>query len=97
MTKTIDALGTLAAQTAMKGAADWFRANVTGISASDAADRLVPAIRKHAALALPAAMADAKEALDAGMGAAAEATFLASMKISGITAAKDVAFETGWK
>ena len=39
---------------------------------------------------IPTAMDDAKEALDANMGQIAEATFSASMRLSGINAVKKI-------
>ena len=43
-------------------------------------------------LQLPIALKDAKEALDCGMGKAAEATFAASMILAGIEAAKEAGY-----
>jgi hypothetical protein len=44
---------------------------------------------------LPEALRDAKQALEAGMGQAAEATFKASMALAGIEAAKEAGFPRG--
>jgi len=95
MSSKMNDLGTIAAQTAMRAAAEWWNRNVSSVSASDAADRLVPAIRRHTKDALTQALADAKEALDAGMGSAAQATFLATMRLAGINAARECTMEVG--
>lgn len=84
----VDSLGTLAANQAMKAAADWFRQNkMVEIDYQRATDL----IREHARRALPQALADAKDAIDARMSSAASATFSASFRLAGINAAKEYA------
>lgn len=89
MTMNTDRLGTVAANATMTGAAEYIRSKNLSSSQVDL-DRLTDECRKAAKAALGQALADAKEALECGMGAAAEATFLASMKLAGIQAAKAV-------
>jgi len=82
----VDSLGVLAGNTAMVGCANYIRANALKVADLD---RLVAILKVHAKSAVDTAMADAKLALDANMGAAAEATFLASFTVAGIAAAKE--------
>jgi len=85
---SIDKLGTAASQTAMKAAAEYLRKHNLGADV----DALCECIRAHMRAALPGALNDAKAALDANMGAVAERTFLASMALAGIEAAKEAGF-----
>jgi len=50
-------------------------------------ERLLALLRERVKEALPAALADAREAFALGMGAVGTATFLASMRLAGIDAA----------
>jgi hypothetical protein len=85
---SLDHLGRIAADAAMRGAVEYGRRHAVDFNAN--LDRLLHAIRKHAKAAVGPAMDDAKAALDAGMGKVAEATFLASMTAAGIAACKEV-------
>ena len=81
-----DALGTQAANVAMRAAALYIRQHSLTVDI----DALISALRRHCAATLPVALADAKQAIDCGMSAAAEATFKASFANAGIAAAKEV-------
>jgi hypothetical protein len=85
MTKDMNPLVEAACQVAMRAAASYLQAH--NLRADDSA--LAACLRSHCKIALPAALHDAKEALDCGMGQAAEATFRASMALAGIEAAKE--------
>jgi hypothetical protein len=87
VTKKIDSLGAAAAEIAMRAAADYITRK--GLKVTDYV-ALTNALKRHAKAALHEAIKDAKEALDAGMGSAAEATFRLSMAKAGIDAAKEV-------
>lgn len=90
MERSIETLGSKAADYAIQGAFAYLRkhhALTLGV-----VDRLSEHLRRCAKAALPVALADAKEALDAGMVDAAQATFRASMVNAGIAAAKTVHF-----
>lgn len=86
---SIDRLGTLASQTAMRAFAEYIRAHKLKVVSYDAASEC---LRSHIKARLDMALAHAKEALDCGMAAAAEATFKADMAIAGIEAAKEAGF-----
>lgn len=77
-----------AVEIAAKGARMWFEQNRTEPVSLDA---FVECIKANVKLYLPAALKDAKEALDANMPDAAEQTFKASMILAGIEAAKESA------
>jgi hypothetical protein len=91
MTATsLDHFGAIAANTAMRGAIDYLLAHgQTRQQIAAQAGTLCAAIKAGALAALPAALADARAALDCGMGAAAERTFLASMTLAGIAAVRE--------
>jgi hypothetical protein len=82
-------LGTFAATLAMQGAAEWLKAN--DLVRTTDLDAVCVAIRRHATQAVHEALADAREAFEAGMTNAASATFAATMKLAGIAAAKEIA------
>ncbi len=82
----MDNLINVAGETAMRGAAEYLAAHNL-VSNDDKA--LCECIKSWIKINLPQALADAKEALDAGMEQAANATFLLSMKLAGIEAAKE--------
>lgn len=86
--KSVDALGTQAADTAMRACAEYLRLNNVTVTDYDTASTI---IRRHVKAAVGPALDDAKEALEAGMGQVASATFLASMKLAGFAAAKEIA------
>lgn len=85
--KQIDTLGTKAAEAAMKGAADYIKAH--GLRDGMDLDRVTVLIRVTAKAALPQALADAKDAMDANLYAVAQQTFMASMVLAGVQAVKD--------
>ena len=91
---TIDRLGNIAAETAMRAAAEYIRQNNLKVLDYDAATEC---LRSWCKIKLPQAMADAKQAIDAGMGRVAEATFLASMAQAGIEAAKEFAWPADYQ
>lgn len=86
-------LGDLAAKALMQAAVDWWQAHVQGTSLETAAATMVLHLRVRGKTALGEGLADAKEAFDAGLGQVAEATFLATIRLAGIQAAKDTAQE----
>ena len=85
--RSVESLGTIAAAVACRAAIEWCR--VHGQLGNVDIDQLTEAVRFHARMALPDALEDAREALDAHMGAAAEQTFRASMALAGIAAARE--------
>lgn len=89
-TNTIDRLGTMAAEAAMRAAAEYIRGRRVPIT-DELVGKLTEILRAGLRAGLDDAMADAREAIDAGMGHAADATFMASMRLIGIRAAKCVA------
>jgi hypothetical protein len=84
--KSVDDLGTMGANAAMKAAADYVRTHGLIVDV----DALVTALRTYCREALDTAMADAKEAVDCGMYQAALATFTATFRLAGINAAKSI-------
>ena len=83
----IDSLGTIAAEVAMKAAADYMRVNrIASTEANITA--VVDALRVTCKEAVGPALDDAKAAIDAGMPDVAQATFLASIRLAGIAAVK---------
>jgi len=77
-----------AATIAMEAFRDYTAANNID---TDDIDRACELLRSNMRTGLGTALADAKEALDANMPQAAEATFAASMRLIGISAAKQFA------
>lgn len=86
---TIDSLGTLAANVAMKAAAEYVRANNLKVLDYGAA---AECLRSYCKTWLPIALSDAKDALACGMTLTAEQTFKATMAQAGIEAAKEFAW-----
>ncbi len=85
----INQFASQAADTAMRAAADYVRRN--GLTVTDY-DQATAALRQVVKARLGQALDDARDALDAHMGAAiAQATFDASMRLAGIEAAKQFA------
>ena len=82
--KNIDFLVKIAAETAMQAAADYLRNNDPKADL----DLVIKQMRQLIAAGLDEALADANDAIDANMGHMAEATFLASIRLIGIRAAK---------
>lgn len=89
MTTQVDRLGTIAADVAMRAAAEYIRINNLKVLDYDAATEC---LRSYCKSRLPMALKDAKDALDCGMGQVAEATFKATMAMAGIEAAKEFAW-----
>jgi hypothetical protein len=83
----VDALGTIAATTGMRAAADYLRLNGVTVADFQAATNV---IREEIKAALDGALRDAKAALDANMRLAAEASFRASMAEAGIKAGRRI-------
>ena len=87
-TNSIDALGNLACQSAMRGASDWLLKHKPNEPRDYA--RITDCIKQHLKAAMIEGLADAKMALEAGMHPSiAEQTFLASCTLAGINAAKE--------
>jgi hypothetical protein len=84
--RATERLGTAAADAAMRAAVEYLRTRGLEVNT----DRLVDALRAHVKARLPEALRDAREALACRMTGAATATFLASMQLAGIDAAKEV-------
>ena len=72
---------------AARGAAEYLAQN-GGDDVS--ADDLHPVLVRHVQAALPGAIKDCNEAADCGMGAVAATTYMASMTLAGIAAAKEL-------
>lgn len=79
----------LLADIAVSDAALSARAYLAKNGLSATTDALVECLCSHIKAAIPTAIHDAKEVLNVGMGAAAVATFRASMVAAGIKAAKE--------
>jgi hypothetical protein len=92
-TVDLETFARTAADTAMRGAADYLTSQGT-LDAfrhnAAACERLIQAIRRTVRETLDSALDDAKAAIDAHMAGAAAATFVASMRLAGIAAAKEV-------
>lgn len=85
--RMIDMLGDSAANNVIKGAADYIMSH--NLSPSDAQLRaLMDDLKARCHAALDVALADAKQALDAGMSSVAIATFATTMRAAGIEGAK---------
>lgn len=85
MNATIDGLGTVAANVAMKAAVEYVRVHRLQYDA----EALCNCIKSWCKIMLPQALKDAKEAIDCGMTAIAEMTFKATMAKAGIEAARE--------
>lgn len=81
-----DGLAHAAVTIAARGAARWLAAHPEAGTVDDAT--LVKYVREAVRRALPGALRDAKEAIEARMPEAAEQTFGASMVLAGIEAAR---------
>lgn len=86
---SIDSLGRLASDVAMRAFVDYARRQRKTFDL----DVAIATLRRVCRERVHEALADAREALDCGMGAAAEATFVSSMRLAGIDAAKEVLHE----
>lgn len=83
-----DELGTIGAKAAMRAAAAYLLVHELEADV----DALIGCLRSWCRIKLPQALRDAKEAIDAGMGRVAEATFCATMAAAGIEAAREAGF-----
>lgn len=91
-TRTIDALGTKAANIAMLASIRYLQGHGwTNAAISERAADLSLALKALAPAASLRAMDDAREAMECGMVDAAEQTFQATMALAGIEAAKRLA------
>ena len=81
----MDELVRIAADTAMRAAADYVRLN--GIAVTDY-EQAIQALRSEVKLAMDEALDEAKKASECGMDQIAVCTFRASMMAAGIRAAK---------
>lgn len=86
----IDLFGTRAATIAMRGAADFMAANGLKPDRDINLEALTLALRLKLHEVTHGALADARDAFEAGMPEVAEATFAASMRLAGIDAVKEV-------
>lgn len=89
-TDSIDTFARAAADIAMRAAIEYAREHDLEVVALQHAESLCAAIRRHVQAAVGPALADARLALEAGMGWAAEQTFRASIALAGVEAAKEV-------
>ena len=89
MSDSTATLAQIAADRAMRAAAAYV-AKHAGLNRGDLTGELTAALKRRLLTAVPAALDDAREALACGMSAVAEATFLASMALAGVAAAKEV-------
>lgn len=78
-------LADAAVMIAARGAAEYIRKHWHGLPPQS---DLLPLLKEEVKAAIPQALDDAKQALEAHMTEAAEQTFAASMVIAGIAAAK---------
>jgi len=85
LTRSPEALGTVAANITMNASADYIRRNNLTVTDYETTANV---IRDYCKRAVLEALEDAKEALETGMDHVAEATFQATMKMAGIEAVK---------
>ena len=88
-TDSLTAFARIASDHAMHAAADYMAMRAPG-SMLDRVGELTEVLRRQLRSALPGALDDAREALACGMGDAAEADFIAAMKVVGLDAAREV-------
>lgn len=91
MTESIDNLGAVAANAAMRASLEYLKAHNLKAEAGPLAECL----RSHVKFRFPLALKDALEALECGMAKVAQSTFLASMALAGIEAAKEAGLPVG--
>lgn len=85
-----------ASETMMRAAAEWWRANVSAKApGGDYAALIVEELRAEAKPTVEEALRDAKDAIEAGLGGYATATFNASLTLGGVRAAKRAAARLG--
>lgn len=89
-TSALDEFAVRAAESSMRGAVEFLAPVGTPRPtwSHDEVESLLVLIREETKKALPAALKDAREAMESGMGGFATATFTASMRLAGIAAAK---------
>lgn len=87
--RNLDALASIAAETAMRAAATYLQTHNLKVLDYEAATHC---LRSWVKSRLPGALDDARQAIEVNMGLAAEQTFRLSMAQAGIEAAK----EFGW-
>ena len=87
-TRTEVRLAAVAAETAMRGAATYFKSKGINVTDYGMASAI---LQRHTKARLPEALEDARQAIDANMGEVAEMTFRASMQLAGFDAAKEYA------
>lgn len=88
MEVAVSELGDRGNAAACGAAAEYFRVHGVKVDDVDAASK---AICKHVREAIPEALKDAADAAECGMVAWGIATYLASMRLAGIKAAKEIA------
>jgi hypothetical protein len=88
MLKPVDNLAVLAWRAAVVAAHKYLEANHLRADA----DALAECCKSWCKIKLPEAMADARKALECGMDMVAERTFIASMMLAGVEAAKEAGF-----
>lgn len=81
----LNELGRIASDATILGAIDYIRANHLKVDRRT----LTETCRSMAKARIMGALADAKAAIEAGMDKVASATFVASMRLAGIEAAKE--------
>ena len=91
MSLSLEALGSIAADTAMKAAIQYLTEH--DLEADD--DVLVDHLRSCMKAKMPEAIKDASDAIAVGMGKIAETTFLLSAALAGIEAAKEAGHPKG--
>lgn len=84
----IDSLAGLGARTASVAAIDFLLVEFPKTEIEDGLATLQDLLRVEVKAAIGPALADSRDALEANMSAAAEVTFVASMALAGIRAAK---------
>lgn len=89
----LESIASNGATSAMQAASDYWRIHKfsTAEFTPDDWKAAVDCVKKHIRLAMPDAIKDMRDALAANMKEAAGHTFLASMRLAGIAAAKEVA------
>lgn len=88
-TETDDKVIVALADVAMRAAVDYAMTTHADLRAPGVIDRLVVALRHHVVAGFLQGRQDAREALNAGMPSVAETTLLASLRLAGITAARE--------
>lgn len=82
-------LGSIAAHESMKSAVAYFK-SVGHVVAESDIDATCEVIKRHCKEAVGKALEDVRQAMECNMGQVAQATFLASFRLAGINAAKEI-------